>query len=115
MIIMSEILNRRFDTPEECLEAEQKYKEKMALKEAEKAKDTEAVKQLVLAAAAAVKAADDAVDKASEALFAHCEKYEEGGEINLNCPDEDVDVVRRTIAMISNLCDKKKLKRHHMA
>lgn len=111
MIIMSEILNKRFDTPEECLVAEQQYKEKIAAEEAEKAQNIEAIKVLMLAATDAVHAADDAIDKAADALFAHFEKFGDG-KINFECPEEKKILMDRTLSMVARKCDMKELKQH---
>lgn len=111
MIIMSEILNKKFDTPEQCLAEEKAYLEKKAAEEAEKATAIEDVKGLILAAADAVGAADAALDKAANAFFDYRVKHG-SGEINIECNQEDGERIGRTINMICRLCDRIELKRH---
>lgn len=104
MIIMSEILNKRFDTPEQCLEAEEKYKKQMEAEEALKKEKLSELEMLFVEANKAIIAADEAIEKAANKLFDF--RAEHGaGEITVNCDE-------RTVKMVCDTCDKIELKRH---
>ena len=70
-VYKSEVLNKTFDTEEECLAAEKEHEEKLAVEKAKKAERKERAKKKKKA----FKDADEAYKHAKELLNKFCEDY----------------------------------------
>ena len=111
MIIYSEILHKKFDTPEQCREEEENFLAQKAAEDAEKTQKINDIKALILSASESVKASDEAIEKAAIALFDYRAKHG-AGEITIECSESDTDIIGRTISMVCHVCDIIELKRH---
>ena len=77
MIIYSELLKRKFDTPEECMVEEAKFTRQLEEMNKNKKEEKAHIKNLVDEACAATEAAMRAANVAAEALLAYGQKYNE--------------------------------------
>lgn len=109
MIIYSDILNKRFNTPEECLVEEEKYLAEQKKKEEADAKRVEEIKELIGIAAEAIKDADDAIEKAADALSEYRVDHP-NGDVHVLCVKEMQPYLCRALTSIARLDFEK---RHH--
>lgn len=70
-VYQSELLNKTFETEEECLEAEKEHEKKLALEKAKKEERKERADEVE----AAFKEANEAYEKAKELLNKFCADY----------------------------------------
>lgn len=94
-VYKSEILDKTFETEEECLNAEKEHEEKLALEKAKKAERKERAEEVE----EAFKAADEAYKHAKELLSNFCKDY---GVYHKSYTGDDVPTTRSIFDMFFN-------------